>query len=48
MVSYKHFVGRICGTGVREEMRMVRERLGVPYRFLQPPYLPPDTNYIEP
>lgn len=48
MAVYKLTVGRIHGARVREEMRMLRELLAVPYRFLQLPYLSPNTNNIAP
>ena len=48
MAVCKLTVGRIHGAGVREKMRMLRELLAVPYRFLQLPYLSPNTNNIEP
>lgn len=48
MAVYKLTVGRIHRARVREEMRMWRELLAVPYRCLQLPSLSPNTNNIEP
>ena len=48
MAVYKLTVGRIHRARVREEMRMWRELLAVPYRCLQLLSLSPNTNNIEP